>query len=162
MNTPIEKYVSALAPARLDYALKEIKARLDFFLELLEQAKPGLSQLGVEATLSDGLGHLKNAVFTTPLGVIDMKGVYLWDQDYVGVGLTFTDTVTVVDRRHTRKLQSLRLGDEGNWIDADGNKLGDQWRQLAPATVTALVQKAMAAKLKADTEEFLTYSRTAS
>lgn len=73
--------------------------------------------------------------------------------------MLFTDEKKVDDRTVSRKLNAVLLVRDGYWTDADGDRVKTPFVDMDEEIAYAAVHKALAAKLKVDSEYISSFTR---
>ena len=71
--------------------------------------------------------------------------------------MLFTDEKKVDDRFVSRKLNAVLLARDGYWTDSDGNRVKTPFVEMSEHLAYAAVHKALAAKLKVDSEHVCSF-----
>ncbi|MDN8612780.1 hypothetical protein [Variovorax ginsengisoli] len=116
-------------------------------------------QQGFEFEIPEKITPATRLTVKTPLGEIDVSVVLVLDDGYPGGAVAFTDSGVVDGMVRQRKLNAIRLRMNGAWIDSDGESVADQHGQLTPQSVQRALHKALAQKLRLDTEYVDMFSR---
>lgn len=152
MSKTEQKYVAATVGQRMTRGVNQAKEQQDYFFSLFETYKDGLLTSGVSSEMihqPDGSRRLR---VTTLLGDIFATPTYVLEDREVGAAIVFTDEQLADGKNITRKLNVVFLRQEGNWTDSDGDGLADRLGMINQHSVNASIHKALAAKLKANTE----------
>lgn len=156
----LKNYIVATTNARFKHGIVRAKERVANFYKLLQNSEDTLKDHG----LSIGFRHDGETPYElrieTPLGDIKVSSAYVLDDGHVGAAVLFTDEQEVDGKTITRKLNSVHLGENGNWIDSDGENIAGSYGRITPQCAYGAVLKALAAKLKEDSEYALSFKRT--
>lgn len=155
----LKKYIIATANGGFQHGIVRAKQRVANFYKLLQDSEEILKNHG----LSIGFRHDGETPYElhieTPLGDIKVSSAFVLDNDHVGAAVLFTDELVVDGRTRTRKLNSVHLGENGSWIDSDGENITGSYGGITHQCAYDAVMKALAAKLKEDSEYALSFKR---
>ena len=153
MATPeLKKYQDATRADKLSKGVEHARELHAQFFALFDQFRPELLGLDIASEpmpQEDGLACLR---IITPFGDLFATAAYTFDDGHVGAATLFTDEKKVDDRSVSRKLNAVLLTRDGYLTDADGDRLKTPFTEMSEQIAYATVQKALAAKLKADSE----------
>ena len=158
-NLELKKYQNATAADKLNKGVEHARGLHAQFFALFDQFRPALFSLDISSEpmpQGDGPARLR---IITPFGDLFATAACTFDDGHVGAAMLFTDEKKVDDRTVSRKLNAVILGREGYWIDADGDRLKTPFTEMSEQIAYAAVHKALAAKLKADSEYVSSFTR---
>ena len=151
-NPELKKYQDATATYKLSKGVEHARELHAQFFALFDQFRPVLQGLDITSEpvpQGEGMTRLR---ITTPFGDLFATAAYTFDDGHVGAAVLLTDEKKVDDRTVSRKLNAVLLAREGFWIDADGDRVKTPFVEMSEQVAYAAVHKALAAKLKADSE----------
>ena len=158
-NPEMKKYQDATTADRLGKSVQQARELHAQFFALFDQFRQALLNLDIASEpVPQGDGTTRLRVIT-PFGNLYATAAYTFDDGHAGAAMLFTDEKKVDDRTVSRKLNAVILGREGFWIDSDGDRLKTPFTQISEQIVYASVHKALAAKLKADSEYVSSFTR---
>ena len=159
-NLELKKYQDATRAEKLNKGVEHARELHAQFFALFDQFRPALFSLDISSEpmpQGDGLARLR---IITPFGDIFATAAYTFDDGHVGAAMLFTDEKKVDDRTVSRKLNAVLLAREGFWVDADGDRVKTPFVEMSEKIAYAPVHKALAAKLKADSEYVSSFTRS--
>lgn len=158
-NPEMKKYQDATTADKLGKSVQQARELHAQFFALFDQFRQALLNLDIASEpVPQGDGTTRLRVIT-PFGNLYATAAYTFDDGHAGAAMLFTDEKKVDDRTVSRKLNAVILGREGFWIDSDGDRLKTPFTQISEQIVYASVHKALAAKLKADSEYVSSFTR---
>ncbi|MBG6071031.1 MULTISPECIES: hypothetical protein [unclassified Polaromonas] len=158
-NPEMKKYQDATTADKLGKSVQQARELHAQFFALFDQFRQALLNLDIASEpVPQGDGTTRLRVIT-PFGNLYASAAYAFDDGHAGAAMLFTDEKKVDDRTVSRKLNAVILGREGFWIDSDGDRLKTPFTQISEQIVYASVHKALAAKLKADSEYVSSFTR---
>jgi hypothetical protein len=158
-NPEMKKYQDATTADKLGKSVQQARELHTQFFGLFNQFRQALLNLDIASEpvpQDDGPTRLR---VITPFGNLYATAAYTFDDGYAGAAMLFTDEKKVDDRTVSRKLNAVILGREGFWIDSDGDRLKTPFTETSEHIAYASVHKALAAKLKADSEFVSSFTR---
>lgn len=159
-NPEMKQYLDATTAHRLKHGVDQARERHADFLALFEKYKAYLLSCNISSeTMQQNIGSTRLRV-KTQLGDIYADAAFTFDDGYVGAAILFTDEKIVDDRTVSRKLNAVVLSQDGKWIDSDGDSVASPYGDINQHSAYTAVHKALAAKLKADTEYILSFKRS--
>ncbi len=158
-NLELKKYQDATTADKLNKDVRHARELHVQFFALFDQFRPALLGLDVASEpMPQGDGPIRLRV-STPFGDLYATAAYTFDDGHAGAAILFTDEKKIDDRTVSRKLNAVMLGREGYWIDSDGDRLKTPFTEMSEHLAYAAVHKALAAKLKADSEYVSSFMR---
>lgn len=158
-NLEMKKYQDATTAEKLSKGVQHAQELHAQFFALFDQYRPALLSLDIASEpMPQGDGPTRVRVIT-PFGSLYATAAYTFDDGHAGAAMLFTDEKRVDDRTVSRKLNAVVLGREGFWIDSDGDSLKTPFTEMSEHVAYAAVHKALAAKLKADSEYVSSFTR---
>lgn len=158
-NPEMKKYQDATTADKLGKGIQQARTLHAQFFALFDQFRPALLNLDIASEpMPQGDGPSRLRVIT-PFGNLYATAAYTFDDGHAGAAMLFTDEKKIDDRTVSRKLNAVMLGREGFWIDSDGDRLKTPFTEISEDIAYAAVHKALAAKLKADSEYVSSFTR---
>ena len=158
-NPELKKYQDATAACKLSKGVEHARELHAQFFALFEQFRPALQGLDITSEpVPQGEGPTRLRVIT-PYGKLFATAAYTFDDGQVGAAVLFTDEKKVEDRTVSRKLNAVLLARDGYWTDADGDRVKTPFEEMGEQIAYAAVHKALAAKLKVDSEYVSSFTR---
>ena len=159
-NLEMKKYQDATTADKLSKGVEHARDLHAQFFALFDQFRLALLSLDIASQpMPQGDGPSRLRVIT-PFGHLYATAAHTFDEGHTGAAILFTDEKRVDDRTVSRKLNAVMLGREGFWIDSDGDRLKTPFTEMSEHIAYAAVHKALAAKLKADSEYVSSFMRT--
>lgn len=158
-NLELKKYQDATRADKLSKGVEHARELHAQFFALFDQFRLALLGLDIASEpmlQGDGPARLR---IITPFGELFATAAYTFDDGHVGAAMLFTDEKKVDDRTVSRKLNAVLLAREGFWIDSDGDRLKTPFTEMSEQLAYAAVHKALAAKLKSDSEYVSSFTR---
>lgn len=134
----------------MEFALTEYKV----FLRNITAMTPHFADHGVTFELSDDEENsVENMIFKTPIGDIEMSRKLILEGKYVTYAVVFSDLKDEGFQTAIRKLWSLKLSWNTQWLHSNGELVADEFETDSPSPHIAIevVRRAMATKLMLDT-----------
>lgn len=159
MANPEMKNQDATTADKLGKGIQQARESHAQFFALCDQFRPALLNLDIASEpmpQGDGPNRLR---VITPFGNLYATAAYTFDDGHAGAAMLFTDEKKIDDRTVSRKLNAIMLGREGFWIDSDGDRLKTPFTETNEHIAYVAVHKALAAKLKADSEYVSNFAR---
>jgi hypothetical protein len=151
-NPEMKKYQDATRADKLRKDVEHARELHAQFFALFDQFRPALVSLDIASEPmppGDGPARLR---IITPFGDIFATAAFTFDDGHAGAAMLFTDEKKVDDRTVTLKLNAVLLARDGYWTDSDGDRVTTPFTERNVHIPYATVHKALAVKLKADSE----------
>ena len=158
-NLELKKYQDATRADKLNKGVKHARELHAQFFALFDEFRPALLSLDISSEpmpQGDGPARLR---IITPFGDLFASAAYTFDDGHVGAAMLFTDEKKVDDRTVSRKLNAILMAREGFWIDADGDRVKTPFVEMSEQIAYSAVHKALAVKLKAESEYISSFTR---
>ena len=151
-NPELKKYQDATRADNLSKGVGHARELHAQFFALFDEFRPALLSLDISSELMPQGDSPACLRIITPFGDLFATAAYTFDDGHVGAAMLFTDEKKVDDRTVSRKLNAVLLARDGYWTDSDGDRVKTPFVEIGEQIAYVAVHKALAAKLKADSE----------